>query len=200
MTELGAALVATRWGVFLLRTILSFWKRRAVRYIESSQKLLNIKEVGMDYFKTTNDLPVVEFTIVVEKKAYLKLQLQKLLLELTCDHIPLKTFFWDRNYNIEGLKDSPDIEALDIDAIGDGYIVIRYPCVNVFYRHDPIHKWELMGKITYHSKIGDITKEKTLRFQLGDEKDKKKEEKLKKAIADFQNNYIERGGKYPPVS
>jgi len=63
MTELGVALVATRCGVFLLRTILRFLKRKAVRNIESSEKLLDIKEAGMDFFKTTKgdvkEIPVV---------------------------------------------------------------------------------------------------------------------------------------------
>ena len=57
-----------------------------------------------------------------------------------------------------------------------------------------MRKWELNGKITYHSKIGDITKEKTLRFQLSDEKEKK----LKEAIKRFHKFYVKGG--YEPVS
>ncbi|MCW7073780.1 MAG: hypothetical protein OCU20_07895 [Methanophagales archaeon] len=57
-----------------------------------------------------------------------------------------------------------------------------------------MRKWKLNGKITYHSKIGDITKEKTLRFQLSDEK----EEKLKEAIKRFHKFYVKGG--YEPVS
>lgn len=196
MTELGVALVATRWGVFLLRTILRFLKRKAVRNIESSEKLLDIKEADMDFFKTTKgdvkEIPVVEFRIAVEKRICLELQLQKLLLELTCDYIPIETIFWERSYNIDGVSVFPEIKAPDIEAIGNGTITIKYPCVNIFYNH--MHKWELNGKLTYHSKIGDITKEKTLRFQLSNEN----EEGLKKAIKHFHKFYVEGG--YKPVS
>jgi len=196
MTELGVALVATRLGVFLLRTILRFLKRKAVRNIESSEKLLDIKEAGMDFFKTTKgdvkEIPVVEFRIAVEKRIYLELQLQKLLLELTCDYIPIKTIFWERSYNIDGVRVFPEIKAPDIEAIGNGTITIKHPCT-VLHSHN-MRKWELNGKITYHSKIGDITKEKTLRFQLSDEK----EEKLKEAIKRFHKFYVKGG--YEPVS
>ena len=192
MTELGVALVATRCGVFLLRTILKFWNRRAVRNIESSEKLLDIKETEMDFFKDVKDIPVVVFRIAVENKAYLKLQLQKLLLELTCGYIPIETIFWERSYNIDGVRIFSVIEAPDIEALGTGTITIQHPCT-VLHSHN-MRKWELNGKITYHSKIGDITKEKTLRFQLSDEK----EEKLKEAIKRFHKFYVKGG--YEPVS
>jgi len=192
MTELGVALVATRCGVFLLRTILKFWNRRAVRNIESSEKLLDIKETEMDFFKDVKDIPVVVFRIAVENKAYLKLQLQKLLLELTCGYIPIETIFWERSYNIDGVRIFSVIEAPDIEALGTGTITIKHPCT-VLHSHN-MRKWELNGKITYHSKIGDITKEKTLRFQLSDEK----EEKLKEAIKRFHKFYVKGG--YEPVS
>lgn len=199
MMGLDDALVASRGGVFLLRTFLGFWKKRALRNIETSEKLLSIQSADMDYLIVTKDLPVVVFTIAVEKKIYLKLRPQRILLELSCDSIPLKTFSWDRSYNIEGVKDFPDIEAPDIEAIDDGKIIIRYPCVNVFYSHRYIHKWELKGKVTFHSEIGDINRRGIkLTFQLGNEKDKEKEEKLKKAIEHFQKFYIEGG--YKPVS
>jgi len=192
MTELGVALVATRCGVFLLRTILKFWNRRAVRNIESSEKLLDIKETEMDFFKDVKDIPVVVFRIAVENKAYLKLQLQKLLLELTCGYIPIETIFWERSYNIDGVRIFSVIEAPDIEALGTGTITIKHPCT-VLHSHN-MRKWELNGKITYHSKIGDITKEKTLRFQLSDEKEKK----LKEAIKRFHKFYVKGG--YEPVS
>jgi len=192
MTELGVALVATRCGVFLLRTILKFWNRRAVRNIESSEKLLDIKETEMDFFKDVKDIPVVVFRIAVENKAYLKLQLQKLLLELTCGYIPIETIFWERSYNIDGVRIFSVIEAPDIEALGTGTITIQHPCT-VLHSHN-MRKWELNGKITYHSKIGDITKEKTLRFQLSDEKEKK----LKEAIKRFHKFYVKGG--YEPVS
>ena len=192
MTELGVALAATRWGVVLLRTILRLWRRRVLEDVEISRGLLDIEEEDMDYDIRYKHLPIqlptVTFTIVVKKRIYLELQLKKLLFELTCDSIPLKTFFYDRSYNMEMEKDSPDIVAEDIGAIGDGKIIIRYPCVNIFYNHDYVHKWELVGRVTYHSKIGDINKRRVkLIFQL----DNKKEEKLKKAIKDFQKVYVE---------
>ncbi len=191
MTAIYDVLVATKWGFFLLRTILKFWNRKAVRNIESSEKLLDIKETEMD-FKDVKDIPVVVFRIAVESKVYLKLQLQKLLLELTCDYIPIKTIFWERSYNIDGVRVFPEIKAPDIEAIGNGTITIKHPCT-VLHSHN-MRKWELNGKITYHSKIGDITKEKTLRFQLSDEK----EEKLKEAIKRFHKFYVKGG--YEPVS
>lgn len=197
MIAIYDVLVATKWGVFLLRTILKFWNRRAVRNIESSEKLLDIKETGMDFFKTTHgdvkEIPVVEFRIAVESKVYLKLQLQKLLLELTCDYLPIETIFWERSYNIDGVRVFPVIKSpgrANIEELGTGTITIKLPCTVL---HDHMHKWELNGKITYHSKIGDVTKEKTLRFQLSDEK----EEELKKAIKHFQ--FYVKGG-YEPVS
>ena len=170
------ALVASREGVFLLRTFLSFLKKRALKDIETSEKLLSLEEVKMDYSIINEVLPVVEFKIAVKKKIYLKSQLQKLLLDLTCDSIPLKTFFWDRDYNIEDTKDLPDIVAPDIEVIGDGKITVNYPCVHVSYHH--IHEWKLRGRVTYRSKIGDINREIKIPFQL----DNKNEEKLKKAI------------------
>ena len=191
MTAIYDVLVATKWGFFLLRTILKFWNRRAVRNIESSEKLLDIKETEMD-FKDVKDIPVVVFRIAVESKVYLKLQLQKLLLELTCGYIPIETIFWERSYNIDGVRIFSVIEAPDIEAIGNGTITIKHPCT-VLHSHN-MRKWELNGKITYHSKIGDITKEKTLRFQLSDEK----EEKLKEAIKRFHKFYVKGG--YEPVS
>ena len=192
MTAIYDVLVATKWGFFLLRTILKFWNRRAVRNIESSEKLLDIKETEMDFFKDVKDIPVVVFRIAVENKAYLKLQLQKLLLELTCGYIPIETIFWERSYNIDGVRIFSVIEAPDIEALGTGTITIKHPCT-VLHSHN-MRKWELNGKITYHSKIGDITKEKTLRFQLSDEK----EEKLKEAIKRFHKFYVKGG--YEPVS
>lgn len=191
MTAIYDVLVATKWGFFLLRTILKFWNRRAVRNIESSEKLLDIKETEMD-FKDVKDIPVVVFRIAVESKVYLKLQLQKLLLELTCGYIPIETIFWERSYNIDGVRIFSVIEAPDIEALGTGTITIQHPCT-VLHSHN-MRKWELNGKITYHSKIGDITKEKTLRFQLSDEKEKK----LKEAIKRFHKFYVKGG--YEPVS
>ena len=191
MTAIYDVLVATKWGFFLLRTILKFWNRRAVRNIESSEKLLDIKETEMD-FKDVKDIPVVVFRIAVESKVYLKLQLQKLLLELTCGYIPIETISWERSYNIDGVRIFSVIEAPDIEALGTGTITIQHPCT-VLHSHN-MRKWELNGKITYHSKIGDITKEKTLRFQLSDEK----EEKLKEAIKRFHKFYVKGG--YEPVS
>ena len=190
MTAIYDVLVATKWGFFLLRTILKFWNRKAVRNIESSEKLLDIKETEMD-FKDVKDIPVVVFRIAVESKVYLKLQLQKLLLELTCGYIPIETIFWERSYNIDGVRIFSVIEAPDIEAIGNGTITIKHPCT-VLHSHN-MRKWELNGKITYHSKIGDITKEKTLRFQLSDEKEKK----LKEAIKRFHKFYVKGG--YEPV-
>ena len=125
MMELGVALVATKWGVFLLRTILRFWKRKALKNVETSEKLLNIKEKNIDFLILDRYLPEVVFMIAVEKRIYLKLHPQKILLELTCDSIPLKTFFVDKNYDIEGIKDFPEIEAPDIETIGDGEMTIR---------------------------------------------------------------------------
>ena len=191
MTAIYDVLVATKWGFFLLRTILKFWNRRAVRNIESSEKLLDIKETEMD-FKDVKDIPVVVFRIAVESKVYLKLQLQKLLLELTCGYIPIETISWERSYNIDGVRIFSVIEAPDIEALGTGTITIQHPCT-VLHSHN-MRKWELNGKITYHSKIGDITKEKTLRFQLSDEKEKK----LKEAIKRFHKFYVKGG--YEPVS
>ena len=191
MTAIYDVLVATKWGFFLLRTILKFWNRKAVRNIESFEKLLDIKETEMD-FKDVKDIPVVVFRIAVESKVYLKLQLQKLLLELTCGYIPIETIFWERSYNIDGVRIFSVIEAPDIEALGTGTITIQHPCT-VLHSHN-MRKWELNGKITYHSKIGDITKEKTLRFQLSDEK----EEKLKEAIKRFHKFYVKGG--YEPVS
>jgi len=191
MTAIYDVLVATKWGFFLLRTILKFWNRRAVRNIESSEKLLDIKETEMD-FKDAKDIPVVVFRIAVESKVYLKLQLQKLLLELTCGYIPIETIFWERSYNIDSVRIFSVIEAPDIEALGTGTITIQHPCT-VLHSHN-MRKWELNGKITYHSKIGDITKEKTLRFQLSDEKEKK----LKEAIKRFHKFYVKGG--YEPVS
>ena len=191
MTAIYDVLVATKWGFFLLRTILKFWNRRAVRNIESSEKLLDIKETEMD-FKDAKDIPVVVFRIAVESKVYLKLQLQKLLLELTCGYIPIETIFWERSYNIDSVRIFSVIEAPDIEALGNGTITIQHPCT-VLHSHN-MRKWELNGKITYHSKIGDITKEKTLRFQLSDEKEKK----LKEAIKRFHKFYVKGG--YEPVS
>ena len=191
MTAIYDVLVATKWGFFSLRTILKFWNRKAVRNIESSEKLLDIKETEMD-FKDVKDIPVVVFRIAVESKVYLKLQLQKLLLELTCGYIPIETIFWERSYNIDGVRIFSVIEAPDIEALGTGTITIQHPCT-VLHSHN-MRKWELNGKITYHSKIGDITKEKTLRFQLSDEK----EEKLKEAIKRFHKFYVKGG--YEPVS
>ena len=186
MIGMDDALVASRWGVFLLRTFLSFLRKGALKDIEESEKLLCLKSGGMDYSIINGVLPVAEFKITVKKKIYLKLQLQKILLDLTCDSIPLKAFFWGRDYNIEDTKDIPDIIAPDIDAIDDGEIVIKYPCVHVSYHY--IHEWELTGKVTYHSKIGDITKVIKLPFQLEDKKD---EEKLRGAIKSFQKHYVE---------
>jgi len=174
-----------------LRTILKFWNRKAVRNIESSEKLLDIKETEMD-FKDVKDIPVVVFRIAVESKVYLKLQLQKLLLELTCGYIPIETIFWERSYNIDGVRIFSVIEAPDIEALGTGTITIQHPCTVLHSQN--MRKWKLNGKITYHSKIGDITKEKTLRFQLSDEK----EEKLKEAIKRFHKFYVKGG--YEPVS
>lgn len=191
MTAIFDVLVATKWGFFLLRTILKFWNRKAVRNIESSEKLLDIKETEMD-FKDVKDISVVVFRIAVESKVYLKLQLQKLLLELTCGYIPIETIFWERSYNIDGIRIFSVIEAPDIEALGTGTITIQHPCT-VLHSHN-MRKWKLNGKITYHSKIGDITKEKTLRFQLSDEK----EEKLKEAIKRFHKFYVKGG--YEPVS
>ena len=191
MTAIYDVLVATKWGFFLLRTILKFWNRRAVRNIESSEKLLDIKETEMD-FKDVKDIPVVVFRIAVESKVYLKLQLQKLLLELTCGYIPIETISWERSYNIDGVRIFSVIEAPDIEALGTGTITIQHPCTVLHSQN--MRKWKLNGKITYHSKIGDITKEKTLRFQLSDEK----EEKLKEAIKRFHKFYVKGG--YEPVS
>ena len=152
------------------------------------EKGLNIKEEGMDFSTADKHLPVVVFTIAVEKKIKEKLQPQKILLDLTCDSIPLKTYFWDGDYNIESVKESHfDIDAPDIEAIGDGKITIKYPCMNVFYNHTYIHQWELKGIVTYRSKIGDINRKIKLSFQL----DKKNEEKLKNAIKAFQRDYVE---------
>ena len=191
MTAIYDVLVATKWGFFLLRTILKFWNRKAVRNIESSEKLLDIKETEMD-FKDVKDIPVVVFRIAVESKVYLKLQLQKLLLELTCGYIPIETISWERSYNIDGVRIFSVIEAPDIEALGTGTITIQHPCTVLHSQN--MRKWKLNGKITYHSKIGDITKEKTLRFQLSDEK----EEKLKEAIKRFHKFYVKGG--YEPVS
>ena len=192
MIGLDDALVATRWGVFLLRTILRFWRGRAIKNIETSKELLDLKEEPMNFRKRGNmGLPVVAFPIFVHKKVYLKLQPQKIMFDLICDSIPLKTISWERNYNIEDLKEEADIEAPDIEAIDDGKIIIRFPCVNVAYNHKNIHKWELKGKVTFNSKIGEITKKGTFPFQLGDEKDRKQEDKLKEAIKYFHKFYVE---------
>ena len=188
MIGMDDALVATRWGVILLRTFLSFWKKGALKDIEASEKLLSLKSAGMDYSIKNGTLPVVEFKITVKKKIYLKLHPQKILLDLTCDSIPIKTFLWDSDYSIEDTKDTPDIIAPDIDAIDDGEITIKYPCVHVSYHY--IHEWKLTGKVTYHSKIGDITKVIRLPFQL---EDKKVEEKLRTALKGFQKRYAEGG-------
>ena len=159
------------------------------RMLGDLEKGLNIKEAGMD-FLIKDKLPVVVFTIAIEKRIKEKLQPQKMLLDLTCDSIPLKTYLWDRDYNIECVKESHfDIYASDIEEIGDGEIIIKYPCVHVSYHY--IHEWKLIGKVTYHSKIGDITRGIKLSFQL---KDKKEEEKLKSYLKYFQKSYVEERG------
>ena len=142
----------------------------------------------MDYSIGEKHLPVVMFPIVVEKKINMELRPKKILLYLTCDSIPLKTISWDRDYNIEGIKDSSEIDAPNIEAIGDGKITIKYPCVNVFYNHSYVHEWVLKGRFTFYSEVGNIDKEESLTFRLDD----KVEEKLKGAIKDFQNTYVER--------
>ena len=190
MTEIVVALVATKWGVFLLRTFLSFWKKRAVKDIETSEELLNLKEEDMYFTQRGNmELSVVAFPISVHKQVYLELRPQKIMFNLTCDSIPLKTFFWDSGYNIDDVIEADEmyIEVANIKAIGGGQIIIRYPCVSVSYDHSHIHKWVLKGKVTFNSKIGEITKKGTFSFQLGD----KKEEKLKNSIKGFQKDYVE---------
>ncbi len=116
-------LAATRLGVILLQTFLRFLRKKALKNIETSEKLLRIKEPEVYLSTRSGSLPMVGFKIPIEKKAYLKLEPQRLLIELTCDNIPLKTFFWYKGCNID------DVVAPDLEAIGDGYIEIKYPCV-----------------------------------------------------------------------
>jgi preprotein translocase subunit YajC len=159
------------------------------------EKELIIKKAGMRKATTSRDqLPVVEFKIAVERKMHVKLEPQKILLDLTCDIIPQKTFFGDRGYNIEDLKEDPDIEAPDIEATENGHITIRYQCMNVFYKHNYVHNWKIKGRITLHTEIGDITKGMKLVFNL----DKEAEEEFKKDLKRFQGFYVEGG--YKPVS
>ena len=141
--------------------------------------------------KTNIAIPAVEFKIKVKNGSPLDIEPQKILLDLTCDSIHQKTYFWDRSYNIEEVKETPDIEAPDIGAGEDGYIWVRYPCVNVFYNHRDIHIWQLKGRITFNSKIGNTDIEHIrLTFQL----DKDKEEELKKDMKTFHEFYVKGGG------
>ena len=172
-------LVATRLGVILLQTFLRFLRKKALKNIETSEKLLRIKEPEVYLGTRSGSLPIVIFRIPIEKKAYLKLEPQRLLIELTCDDIPLKTFFWYKDCNID------DVVALDLEAIGDGYIEIKYPCVNVFYKH--MHKWWLKGEVTFHSKIGDFSRKINLISYL----DPKSEKKLREDIIEFQKKMQE---------
>jgi hypothetical protein len=171
-------------SVLVFAIIAIFVNRRGEkRMLENLEKELIIKEAGMSKATIYDLLPVVEFKISVKKNSSnLKLELQKLLLDLTCGIIPQKTFLWDRSYHIESLKEFPDIKWTD-----DGNIKITYPCMYVFYNHNYVHNWKLKGRITYHTKVGDITKEITLVFQL----DEKAEEELKEEIKRFQKSYVE---------
>ncbi len=147
--------------------------------------------------KTNIDIPVVEFKIKIKNRSPLDLEPQKILLDLTCDSIHQKTYFWDRSYNIEKVKETPDVEAPEIEAGEDGHIWVRYPCVNVFYNHKNIHIWQLKGRISFDSKIENtgrvINKDRVinLTFQL----DKDKEEELKKDIKNFHEFYV-KGGRF----
>ena len=191
-------------AIFAIATI--FVNRKEVKKSEEEKKWkqedlekgVSIKGGDMHYsIRTDKRLPVIMFPIVVEKKINMELRPQKILLELTCDSIPLKKISWDRDYNIDGIEEgSSEIDAPNIEAIGDGKITIEYPCVNVFYNHDYVHEWVLKGKVTYHSKIGDINRKIELTFQL----DKKKEEKLKNAIRSFHRVYVEGKGAEKIVS
>jgi len=146
MVEIVEALLATRLGVILLRTILRFLRRNALEEIETSQKRLTINNPKVDIWSEMNSLPMVGFRIPVINKAYLKLELQRLFVKVTYDGIPLKNIFWYKGCNID------DVEASNIEAIGDGTIKITCPCMNM----NPvrIYKWEIIGEVAFDTKLG----------------------------------------------
>ena len=179
MTELSEALLATKWGVVLLQTILRFLRRKILKDIETSKELLSLDNPKIDILSERNSLPMVAFRIPVRKRIYLKLELQRLYIKLICDDTPVNTVFWYKGCNID------DVEATDIEAIGDGVITIRCPCTNIY--PIPIHKWELVGEVVFNTKIDDLRREIRLVSSL----DRKEEGQLRNYLLEFQRKTCE---------
>ena len=192
MIEIIEFLLAWKEGAVLLRTILRFLRKKALKDIETSKELLdiddNIKKVEVIH---ESHLPVVKVKIDIGKNIYMVLLPQKIMLRLTCEEIPLKRFYW---------YDGCDICDTHTSAISAGLgkrgdINVTYRCVNVLPLSGIVGnvdkpKWRLEGVITYRCKLGDFNRKIVSSFTLKEEK----EEKLKTYLTEFQK-FAERGTK-----
>ena len=179
MIEIVEVLLATRRGVVLLRTILRFLRRKTLKVLETSDKLLTIENPKAYTWSETYHLPMVAFEIPIRKRIYLELELQRLFVKVTYDGIPLKTVFWYKGCNID------DVEASNIEAIGDGSIKITCPCMNMYPIR--IHKWEIIGDVVFDTKLGCFSRP----IKLYADFDQNDSKKLYGYLVEFQDKMQE---------
>lgn len=166
-------LSANRVGVFLLSTVIGFWKKRARKNIETDDKLIELRTKELQilreqrYFLNSAEIPLIRFEIEILKKLYGTIEPQKLLVNLYCNDLFQRTYYWYRGCSID------DVEIGDLKAVGDGYINIDHMVLSPYPS-----EWKLKGNILFHHKFGDISKEIDLTFPL----DEGKNEVLRKII------------------
>jgi hypothetical protein len=179
MVEIVEVLLATRRGVILLRTILRFLRQKTLKDLETSDKLLTIENPKVYQWSETCNLPMVAFEIPIRKRIYLKLELQQLFVKVSYNGIPLKRVFWYKGCNID------DVEASNIEAIGDGNIKITCPCMNMYPIR--IHKWEIVGEVVFDTKLGRFSRS----IKLYADFDQKDSKKLHGYLVEFQDKMQE---------
>jgi hypothetical protein len=174
MVEIVEVLLATRWGVVLLRTVLRLLRRKTLKKLEISNDILSLANPRVDIWAEYNTLPMIAFKIPIRTRTYLKLKIKRLHVKIICDGIPFNTIFWYKDCNID------DVEAPDIEPLKDGHIKIICPCRHIYPMH--IHKWELIGEVVFNSKMGDFRRE----IRLASSLDESAEKKLRRYLLEFQ--------------
>ncbi|RLG31927.1 hypothetical protein DRN98_06020 [Methanosarcinales archaeon] len=181
--ELLESFWLTRGIMVLLSWLIRPLKKSLLKRIENEISISE-KEV---FLENAYDHPPLNFRIVLDSKASVKLEIERVVLLVSMDEIPLHKFTWlreEREIKMDALG-----HADDIPEKGKGAIGFRYTLP--IYVYHVASRFYLTGYIKIKSPYGTFLKEINEFVNVKDDERLKAVKKIKEFYKEFITSYKE---------